>query len=229
MESACLSAYHRYALYEHTKQLTWRGKNKYVEQKGDESFVKNNENHASKNQGLMPSSSYIGQKEQPHDKRSSGKKIASTIITPSRDESTNDDNVTFRYKGITRAIDFSHTANVVSNDEEEGQIIGALQDMDMGEAAIIVAPQQEAWMECDGQSDDLLGEELNEMEVVPSSHQVDQGSTEAVKKTSGKRSTSSKGTSRSRVPHSLPIKKAEFFRRGSPRKRNAISIVAGKL
>ncbi|KAL0805054.1 hypothetical protein Bca101_097545 [Brassica carinata] len=96
--------------------------------------------------------------------------------------------------------------------------------MDMGEAAIIVAPQQKAWMECDGQSDYLLGEELNEMEVVPSSHQVDQGSTEAVKKTSGKRSTSSKGTSRSRVPHCLPSKKAEFFRRGSPRKRNAISI-----
>ncbi|CAF2073526.1 BnaC01g23110D [Brassica napus] len=215
---------HRYAPYEHTKQLTWRGKNKYVEQKGDESFVKNNENHASKNQGLMPSSSYIGQKEQPHDKRSSGKKIASTIFTPSRDESTNDDNVTFRYKGITRAIDVSHTANVVSNDEEEGQILGALQDMDMGEAAIIVAPQQEAWMECDGQSDDLLGEELNELEMVPSSHQVDQGSTEAVKKTSGKRSTSSKGTSRSRVPHGLPSKKAEFFCRGSPRKRNAISI-----
>ncbi|KAG2251655.1 hypothetical protein Bca4012_099139 [Brassica carinata] len=96
--------------------------------------------------------------------------------------------------------------------------------MDMGEAAIIVAPQQEALVECDSQSDDLLGEELNKMEVVPSSHQVDQGSTEAVKKTSGKRSTSSKGTSRSRVPHCLPSKKAEFFRRGSPRKRNAISI-----
>ena len=113
---------------------------------------------------------------------------------------------------------------LITNATNQIYINNPLQDMDMGEAAIIVAPQQKAWMECDGQSDYLLGEELNEMEVVPSSHQVDQGSTEAVKKTSGKRSTSSKGTSRSRVPHCLPSKKAEFFRRGSPRKRNAISI-----
>ena len=221
---------HRYAPYEHRNQLSWRERNKHVEKKGDDSFI-NKEDHATKTQGLQPSSSYIGQTEQPHDKRSSGKKLASTIITPSRDEVSNDDNVTFRYKEITCAFDFSNTENVVPHDEDEGQIIGALQDMDMGEAgetAIIVAPQQEAWMECDDISDDLLGEELNEMDRVVSSRQVDQVPMGAVKKIKGKRSTSSKGSSRHRVPLGLSSRKAELFRRGSPRMHNAVLPPSGE-
>ncbi|CAG7909410.1 unnamed protein product, partial [Brassica rapa] len=132
---------------------------------------------------------------------------------------------------ITRAFDFSNTENVVPHDEDEGQIIGALQDMDMGEAgetAIIVAPQQEAWMECDDISDDLLGEELNEMDRVVSSRQVDQVPMGAVKKIKGKRSTSSKGSSRHRVPLGLSSRKAELFRRGSPRMRNAVLPPSGE-
>ncbi|KAF2620218.1 hypothetical protein F2Q68_00039973 [Brassica cretica] len=93
-----------------------------------------------------------------------------------------DDTVTFRDKVSARAINFSPTENVVSNDQEDGQIIGALQDMDIGGSAIIVAPQQEAWMDCDVQSDDLLGDELKATEEMSSSHQVVQRSSDAVKR-----------------------------------------------
>ena len=57
-----------------------------------------------------------------------------------------------------------------------------------------------------------------------SSHQVVQRSSDAVKRIKVKGSTSSKGTSRSKVPIGLPSKKAKFFRRGSPRKRHAVTV-----
>ncbi|KAL0753504.1 hypothetical protein Bca101_091172 [Brassica carinata] len=218
---------YRYALYEHKKSQTWRQKNKQVELDGVKSSTKSgvsDHKYVSRSLGLPSSTSNNDQMDQIHEKRSSGRKLASTIITPSRDEYAKDDNVTFRNKVSARAINFSPTENVVSNDQEDGQIIGALQDMDIRGSAIIVAPQQEAWMDCDVQSDDLLGDELKATEEMSSSHQVVQRSSDAVKRIKVKGSTSSKGTSRSKVPIGLPSKKAKFFRRGSPRKRHAVTV-----
>lgn len=207
---------YRYAPYEHKKSFTWREKNKYLETDGAE--------RESRTQSFLPSSSHNDQKMLIRKVRSSGKRLASTIITPSRDNSTKDDNVTFRKKDIARAIDFSPTAKVLSNDQEDGQIIGALQDMDIEDAAIIVAPHEDAWMDCEVQCDDLLGEELKALEDASSSRHANKEKTESIKRLKVKKSTSSKGISRSRVPLGLPIKKAEFLRRGSPRKRHAVMI-----
>lgn len=99
--------------------------------------------------------------------------------------------------------------------QEEGQIIEALQDMNIEGSNSLVAPQQDAWMEGEEQSDDLLGEELMEMEV----KSMDAAKQVKIKGAASNRGTSSKSTSRSKLPHSLPRRKAEFHRRGSPRLR----------
>ncbi|KAJ4910360.1 Uncharacterized protein Rs2_04981 [Raphanus sativus] len=127
-------SYH-YASYEQNRHSFGCEKNKVVKQSDDGSLTMIEANLAS-----IPSSSRIGHSEEKFEKRTSGKKFASTIITLSRDDTTKDDNVTFRNKGLARAIDFSPTANAVTNDHE---------NMDIGEEAIIVAPHQEVCMDCE--------------------------------------------------------------------------------
>ncbi|KAH0904073.1 hypothetical protein HID58_043576 [Brassica napus] len=111
--------------------------------------------------------------------RGSGKKLASTIVSPYHASNENDVNVTFRSKSSTRAIDFSPMENVTrdidfshmenemhNNDLNKGQIIEALHDMDIGGSSV-GAQLHDASMDVDATDDDdvdLLGEELKEME-----------------------------------------------------------------
>ncbi|WZZ14688.1 hypothetical protein YC2023_107777 [Brassica napus] len=151
----------RYAPYEVKKTQTWRAKDRHggIMQSGGYDVT-----HA---EGL----SIVQVESEPSEivgtSRSSGRKIASTIVTPSRLLS-NDGNITFRDRGDPRAITFSPMGNDgYKEDLERGQIIGALQDMEIVEPDGVVVHQQEqnndmeVWNE---QADDLIGEELEEME-----------------------------------------------------------------
>lgn len=162
--------------------------------------------------------------------RGSGKKLASTIVSPYHASNENDVNVTFRSKSSTRAIDFSPMENVTrdidfshmenemhNNDLNKGQIIEALHDMDIGGSSV-GAQLHDASMDVDATDDDdvdLLGEELKEMEephhIASSSNEVARGS---------KARSSNKGPSRHGILRGMPVRKAEFLRRGSPRKRS---------
>ncbi|KAG2246868.1 hypothetical protein Bca52824_086496 [Brassica carinata] len=131
--------------------------------------------------------------------RGSGKKLASTIVSPYHASNENDVNVTFR-----------------------SQIIEALHDMDIGGSSV-GAQLHDASMDVDATDDDdvdLLGEELKEMEephhIASSSNEVARGS---------KARSSNKGPSRHGILRGMPVRKAEFLRRDSPRKRSK-SIVS---
>ncbi|KAH0898501.1 hypothetical protein HID58_048069 [Brassica napus] len=89
----------------------------------------------------------------------SAKRLASTIVTPSRVDHDMDDNVTKRAKGLTRSLSFT-----TLRDQEpvsaagDNQIIGALNDMDIEDH------QDDGMMECEVMDEDLLGMDLKEME-----------------------------------------------------------------
>ncbi|XP_056846710.1 uncharacterized protein LOC130497708 [Raphanus sativus] len=100
-------------------------------------------------------------------------------------------------------------------DGVDDQMIGALQDMEMGEQDDALVQLQESNINdeiLDEAVDDLLGEELKEMDESMSSR-IEPSSLTAVKV----KIKSSKGSSRQLVPRGMPIRKAEFLRRGSPR------------
>ncbi|KAJ4917240.1 Uncharacterized protein Rs2_02790 [Raphanus sativus] len=96
--------------------------------------------------------------EKKRTETSSARKIASTIVTPSRVENTMESNVTVRNMSEGRTLSFSP-----SNGKEpiacDDQIIGALTDMEMMDQS------NGDMMEEDVEDDDLLGIDLMEMEV----------------------------------------------------------------
>ncbi|KAF3599572.1 hypothetical protein F2Q69_00035998 [Brassica cretica] len=85
------------------------------------------------------------------------KRLASAIITPSRQSLPLEDNITIRDKNVALTLTFSPhaTGNEIGND----QIIGALNDME------ILDPNADAMMEYDGQDDDYFGEDLMDVEL----------------------------------------------------------------
>ncbi|KAH0853835.1 hypothetical protein HID58_092823 [Brassica napus] len=94
-----------------------------------------------------------------------GRKLASIIITPSREDFASEINVTFHNKGAARAITFSPTEkDNLYNAPDNGQVVGTLQGMEIGDSTTIVDQQNETMVECDVLGDDLLGEELEAME-----------------------------------------------------------------
>ncbi|KAH0906138.1 hypothetical protein HID58_037965 [Brassica napus] len=218
----------RYAPYEVKKTQTWRAKDVR------DVASRREQRHG----GIMQSGGYddthaeglsiVQVESEPSEivgtSRSSGRKIASTIVTPSRLLS-NDGNITFRDRGDPRAITFSPMGNDgYKEDLERGQIIGALQDMEIVEPDGVVVHQQEqnndmeVWNE---QADDLIGEELEEMEEDAVSQDAPVRSHFGGK--SNKSKGSSKGSSRSLAPRGMPMRKVEFLRRGSPRKHGVSS------
>lgn len=150
--------------------------------------------------------------------RHSGRKIASAIVTPSRAQRT--DHVTYRVKCESRAITFSPKEKETSKDDmDEGQMIEALQDMEMGEANSM-EQENDGIVETDvldEPTDDLLGEELEAMDVGNTSKEL------TAPKSTKERQTS-KGSSRSLVPCGMHIRKTEFLRRESPRKYGVLSL-----
>ncbi|KAF2555408.1 hypothetical protein F2Q68_00017263 [Brassica cretica] len=145
----------------------------------------------------------------------SGQRTASLIITPSRHLTEQDDNVTKRIKTIPRSIMFSRTEELHPHN---AQMIDALSEME-----IVIENKnddgKEELMECDG--DDLLGQDLMELEEGASNliPVADTDATGVLKKERARGSSSTRGVGRSGILLSLPIKKAEFLRRGSPKHR----------
>ncbi|KAF2568817.1 hypothetical protein F2Q68_00024572 [Brassica cretica] len=100
-----------------------------------------------------------------NDSRGNGKKLASTIVTPSCIAVHNEENVTVRERGTIRAITFYPMEEVGQKEvHDEDQIIDALQDMDIVGSSSLMTSDHTTRMECDIDGDDLLGDELMERE-----------------------------------------------------------------
>ncbi|WZZ86958.1 hypothetical protein YC2023_115537 [Brassica napus] len=149
----------RYAPYEKKKQHSWRPK--------DQSETREDGNMKSIASYVpLPRTGDIGgSSTQQADgimmqdtQQSSGKRIASLIVTPSRQAL--DDNVTKRPRVSPRLLTFSPTEDVLPVD---AQVIGALNDMEITSNS---AGRLNDADKCeDGNADDLLGEDLMDMEA----------------------------------------------------------------
>ncbi|KAG2270593.1 hypothetical protein Bca52824_065148 [Brassica carinata] len=218
----------RYAPCEAKKTQSWRAKD--VRDGGSHSVQRHGGpmqldcHKDSHNDGLQIMQLDSEPSEITRTSRNSGRKIASAIVTPSRMLS-NDENITFRDRGDPRSITFSPMEKEgYKDDMERGQIIGALQDMEIGESDGLVVHQHDLIKDIEvlnEAADNLIGEELEDMEedavsqhIPPRSHNVAKGT---------KNKHSCKGSSRSLVPRGMPMRKVEFLRRGSPRKRGVSS------
>ena len=156
--------------YDHNQGVGWREK-KIQNRQG----AKPVRDHLDKVTGTRDVVSY-GQTSAPisndsriHERKSSERKstweaqgtrrLASTIVTPSRIDHDMDENVTKRSKGSPRSLTFSalSTKELMPVDGDD-LIIDALNDMD------IVEQQDGGMMDCEVQNDDLMGLELAEME-----------------------------------------------------------------
>ncbi|WZZ70713.1 hypothetical protein YC2023_082083 [Brassica napus] len=93
---------------------------------------------------------------------SSGRRIASQIVTPARHD--NDGNVTKRPRVCPRLLTFSPTEKALPAD---AQIIGALNGMEIVDTINTEVELHEPMMVAETQDDDLLGEDLMEMEAGP--------------------------------------------------------------
>ncbi|KAF2600559.1 hypothetical protein F2Q68_00009706 [Brassica cretica] len=130
--------------------------------------------------------------------RSSGKRIASTIVTPVRYD--HDVNVTKRGKGITRSITFSPKEK---GSPAEDQTIGALTGMGIGGTSNTIDEVYDKEMMIEDQEDDLLGEDVMEMEVEGSKNVGvhNQMADKAIEKS--KASSSHKSGGKSRIPEDI--------------------------
>ncbi|KAF2533915.1 hypothetical protein F2Q70_00031259 [Brassica cretica] len=140
------------------------------------------------------------------------KRLASTIVTPSRSGHDMEENVTKRAKGLTRSLSFtSLSEQAPAATDGDNQIIGSLNDMDIEDQ------QEEEEMECDVPDEDLLGLELREMEDTSARHDANMkitGHNENEHKAKALK-ISKQGT---RANVGFQSKKFEVLRRGSPRK-----------
>ncbi|KAF2557502.1 hypothetical protein F2Q68_00017252 [Brassica cretica] len=91
--------------------------------------------------------------------KSSGKRIASQIVTPARHD--NDDNVTKHPRVSPCLLTFSPTEKVLPAD---AQIIGALNDMEIIDTTNTDVELHDTMMVAETQDNDLLGEDLMDME-----------------------------------------------------------------
>ncbi|KAF3566153.1 hypothetical protein DY000_02016192 [Brassica cretica] len=147
------------------------------------------------------------------------RRLASTIITPSRADLPMEENVTKGVKEATRSLSF-----YVLSDHElqdgvgDGQIIGAFSDME-------IADQHDGeMMDYDVGNDDLLGLELTEMGSGSRQDSLKEAGRSADKATRSRRQSA-----KTNVSLGIPSRKFEILRWGSPRKRSTSSHVdAGK-
>ncbi|KAL0713569.1 hypothetical protein Bca4012_020547 [Brassica carinata] len=150
-------------------------------------------------------------KEDHQTQKSNGKRIASKIVSPLCQ--IPDDNVTKRHKASPRLLTYSPMDEVVP---EDAHVIAALEDMELIGPSKIIEGDRVAMLEDMDHDDDLLGEELLDMEK--GGKKVSGGDDGVVNmEVERSKSTSThKSKKRHRLPMGLPIKKAEFLRRGSP-------------
>lgn len=141
------------------------------------------------------------------------RKIASTIVTPSRALVQSTENVTYRSQGLARTISFSPTASVV---KEDAMVIEALSGMD------ITAGQDDGATEAESKDDDLLGLDLMEMEAEKNQTNTAERVQEVAlshDRHRSKKSGTKSGTKRN-VPLGVQSKMSQLLRRGSPAARS---------
>lgn len=131
------------------------------------------------------------------------RKIASTIVTPSRVLVPSTENITYRSQELALELSFSPNTSVVN---EDVMVIEALSDMD------ITGGQEDGRLESAVQDEDLLGLDLMEYEAVKNQTQVGVSS-------HGKQKSKKSGSKRS-APLGIHNKKIQFIRRGSPSARS---------
>uniref|UniRef100_M4EWG3 Uncharacterized protein n=1 Tax=Brassica campestris TaxID=3711 RepID=M4EWG3_BRACM len=150
--------------------------------------------------------------------QSSGKRIASQIVTPSCQ--VPDDNVTKRARVSPRLLTFSPKETVLPGD---APIIGALNDMEIMEPCMEDG-SKDALLVADDHEDDLLGADLMDMEAnVVDKLVVDVRMPDKATVEKHKPSSSYKNGGRSGFPLGVQSRKAEFLRRGYPKTPLAIS------
>lgn len=209
----------RYDPYKRQKPHQWRAKEKLkirtdLEEVGWEAYV--HERHSKHIKGASNS----GIAETSEHKQCSGKRISSVVVSPARNS---DANVTKRERSVVRLLTFSPKEK--EQQPPDAQIIGALNDMEIAEASNMEVEDQEVLMQAeDHDDDDLLGDKLMEIEedvtkgAVTGEEIADRPMMDKSRATSSRR--------RGRRPNitlGLPNKKAEFFRRGSPKLRRSSS------
>ncbi|KAH0879011.1 hypothetical protein HID58_066405, partial [Brassica napus] len=148
-------------------------------------------------------SSDIKTSEETHGNR----RLASTIVTPSRIDREREENVTKRPKVSPRVLSFESLSDKKPEmGEGEDRIIDALTDMDIADK------RDGGLMDCDVQNDDLMGLELAEMEEKT-----------AHTKSAGRAPRGSKYGSKMSAPLGIQNKKFGILRRGSPYKCSSSS------
>lgn len=198
--------------YDRRSEHTWRAKTKRYE--GDD--IKRADGDVGTisrvivpyEQGPVPSSLVSQNYDQRRTSESAGRKLASTIVTPSRMDHQIDDNVTVRNRGDAVALTFSPLREHELRSDDD-QIIGALNDMEL------LDPQDGGLMEDDAHGDDLLGLDLMEMEATRSNPMplVVKESDNVTKLSRHRKLGVKRGASLGN-----PSRKFEILRRGSPSK-----------
>ncbi|KAH0936460.1 hypothetical protein HID58_013577, partial [Brassica napus] len=166
--------------------------------------------HRSKQTHIERSSNNISDVLEHNVHQSSGRKIASKIVTPARDDQENN---------VTKKETEDYLEKLLHVDD---QIIDALNDMEIIGTSNIKGHPYETQMVGEDHDDDLLGEDLMDMEdsvINDAEEMVDTVSREKVytAKTEKSKASSYKRGRLSRFPLGLQSKKAEFLRRGSPK------------
>ncbi|KAF3594906.1 hypothetical protein DY000_02026406 [Brassica cretica] len=166
----------RYAPYEKKDKKSWRVKEQ--NETRDIGFVGRHESYAhhSKQTQIECSSNNTSDLLEHNVRQSSGRKIASKIVTPARDDQEN--NVTIRDIGLARTLSFSPTEKLLTADD---QIIDALNDMEIIGTSNIEGDPYETAMVGEDHEDDLLGDALLDMEdsvMNDAEEMVDTGSRE---------------------------------------------------
>ncbi|KAH0853275.1 LOW QUALITY PROTEIN: hypothetical protein HID58_093345 [Brassica napus] len=149
----------RYAPYQKQQAQTWRAKEKMEKRLGMEMINCEPYDHGM-NLRQTDSPSPQRSADISMEDRSSRKKIASAIVTPSRQG--RDENVTRRDRDTVRLLSFSPKEKAQLDD---AQIIGALNDMEIiGTSNMEDVDREDSLMVVDN-DDDLLGDELMDMDA----------------------------------------------------------------
>ncbi|KAH0868500.1 hypothetical protein HID58_075522 [Brassica napus] len=208
----------RYAPYGKQRPTVWRAKERSPAREVYNEDMSGSLAHGTHMRFTCEPSVHHSDDELVH--KSSGKRIASQIVTPARHD--NDDNVTKRPRVSPRLLTFSPTEKALPAD---AQIIGALNGMEIVDPINTEEELHDQEMLAEIQEDDMLGEDLMDMEAGSTSNvqQVERvGDVNARVKL--RTSSSYKSGGRSGFPLGLQNKKAGFFRRGSPQATTITTI-----
>ncbi|KAL0828145.1 hypothetical protein Bca101_051823 [Brassica carinata] len=209
----------RYGPYDRKKDLTWREKQRENKPwKKDNDSLPHEPNSIGNSRYAGSDVTTEGEQDSYADLTSKDgivvtmhqrRKIASTIVTPSRALVQSTENVTYRSQGLARTISFSPTASVV---KEDAMVIEALSGMD------ITTSQDDGATEAEIKDDDLLGLDLMEMEAEKNQTNTAERVQEVALFHDRHRSKKS-GTKRN-VPLGVQSKMSQLLRRGSPAARS---------